>query len=392
MAFSSDAEIEHLLNESDDEMQEEEDLTEVNPNEEKLPFDAWRKHFKNSKKNIFKYTDETKTVRRVRLTQGWCMYINENDYSKIESNAWYAHPNEDGLVYVRCGSKTIQLHRLLCGLTEFDGVALVDHINGNTLDNRIENLHITDIDGNSNNFKLFKTNTTGYNGVRQDIKRQYFFAEWREHKRVIRRFFRYGEDVGISEEEAKQSAIQCRKDADEQNGCRNGQRLITVPDEMKDDEAVFIKSCKVKYIIDKVCQSMFCVTYTGTEGFNKRKEFSYLINSKDVALEAATVFAENNPVIEGSYKLTQDRIKSREKRSLTTGIVGIFDYVTRSCFVVEWCSEGKRHKKQFGYKRKTKRKTSQCATLTKAQALEEAKTFNNTIPRKMKKQIIIPSI
>lgn len=68
---------------------------------------------------------------------------------------------------------TVYLHRYLMGLP--DGV--VDHINGDTLDNRRANLRVTDKSGNGlNRPKPGKANTSGVVGVQFDAARQRWVA------------------------------------------------------------------------------------------------------------------------------------------------------------------------------------------------------------------------
>lgn len=59
-------------------------------------------------------------------------------------------------------TKIIYLHRLLVNAKNND---IVDHINGNTLDNTRANLRICSSVDNSRNQKLNKKNKTGYKGV-----------------------------------------------------------------------------------------------------------------------------------------------------------------------------------------------------------------------------------
>lgn len=56
----------------------------------------------------------------------------------------------------------IYLHRLLTNAKEGE---VVDHINGNTLDNRTSNLRITDKSGNAANSKVRVDNSSGFRGV-----------------------------------------------------------------------------------------------------------------------------------------------------------------------------------------------------------------------------------
>ena len=73
---------------------------------------------------------------------------------------WYARTN----VRRADGSKTaIKMHRLILGLT--DPRVHVDHIDGNGLNNRRENLRTCNRSENMSNRRKHKNNTSGYKGV-----------------------------------------------------------------------------------------------------------------------------------------------------------------------------------------------------------------------------------
>jgi len=68
--------------------------------------------------------------------------------------------------YVRCRfmgrGETILLHRLIMNATPNQ---MIDHINGDGMDNRIENLRVCDYSLNNSNARIRKDNTTGCRGV-----------------------------------------------------------------------------------------------------------------------------------------------------------------------------------------------------------------------------------
>lgn len=66
---------------------------------------------------------------------------------------------------------TLRMHRLIMQPTP---AQVVDHVNGNTLDNRRSNLRVTDTMHNLRRQKVRKNNTSGFKGVQK--KRNRFLA------------------------------------------------------------------------------------------------------------------------------------------------------------------------------------------------------------------------
>lgn len=105
---------------------------------------------------------------RLSLTNGHEVILDSEDFDTFGRFKW-SGLCKDGRVYARrsapgLGGKqiTVLLHRAIMGNPP--GV-FVDHINGNTLDNRRENLRVASRGQNRVNSKLNKDNASGYTGV-----------------------------------------------------------------------------------------------------------------------------------------------------------------------------------------------------------------------------------
>lgn len=99
---------------------------------------------------------------------GYKVLIDEEDYEKVMRFSWFVDKTNlnQGLIYFCHGttSEKMRLHRYILGCIKNDKNE-VDHKNGNTLDNRKQNLRVCSHSQNSKNAKRSKNNKTGYKGV-----------------------------------------------------------------------------------------------------------------------------------------------------------------------------------------------------------------------------------
>lgn len=102
------------------------------------------------------------------------VYIDKEDISLVMKYKWgltkghVATSDKD--------NKTIYLHRLIMGCERYDGT-VIDHIDGNPLNNRKENLRICTQQQNVFNHKVAKNNTSGITGVSWDKTRNKWVAQ-----------------------------------------------------------------------------------------------------------------------------------------------------------------------------------------------------------------------
>lgn len=105
-------------------------------------------------------------AKQIPLTKGKVAIVDDEDYERLSKYKWHYSGR-----YARrtiMGFKKISMHQDILGT--YNGVA--DHINGNRLDNRKQNLRVCSHAGNAMNRKVIaKNNTSGYKGVRFEYKK-----------------------------------------------------------------------------------------------------------------------------------------------------------------------------------------------------------------------------
>jgi hypothetical protein len=129
--------------------------------------------------------------------------IDDEDYPKVDGKTIKVNGSSNRYNYGRYAyADNDAIHRLLMGVT--DPEQIVDHRNGNTLDNRKQNLRVTDKVGNGQNRKK----TAGFRG--SDCTSRYKGVSWKKSNKKWQAFIcvdRKNRALGIfsSEEEAAQA-------------------------------------------------------------------------------------------------------------------------------------------------------------------------------------------
>lgn len=102
----------------------------------------------------------------ITLSQGKRALVDSDDHKKLSSRKWWLGPRGRYAVS-QDGRRTIYMHQ---EIMPTEKGMYVDHINGNNLDNRKQNLRICEHRMNRANSSLSKNNTTGYKGVHFDSR------------------------------------------------------------------------------------------------------------------------------------------------------------------------------------------------------------------------------
>jgi len=102
---------------------------------------------------------------KLKLTNGKYTLIDKKFYDKVKNYKW-RQDSLAGHVVITIGKKghrkLLRLHRLIINVKDGE---LVDHINGNVLDNRLKNLRLANKSKNAMNRGKQRNNTSGYKGV-----------------------------------------------------------------------------------------------------------------------------------------------------------------------------------------------------------------------------------
>ena len=102
-------------------------------------------------------------TKSITLTQGKSVLVDDEDFEKLNQHKWYYH---QGYAFRKAGPRIFQvsifMHREI--MQTPDGME-TDHINGDSLDNRRENLRICTHAENLRNRKMNSGNKSGYKGV-----------------------------------------------------------------------------------------------------------------------------------------------------------------------------------------------------------------------------------
>jgi len=101
---------------------------------------------------------------KVTLTQGQFAWVDGEDFDRITKHLWYFHKSGYAITNATVDGKKVKLrmHRVI--LDAPPGL-LVDHIDGNKLNNLKSNLRLCTHQENQQNRSKYSNNTSGYKGV-----------------------------------------------------------------------------------------------------------------------------------------------------------------------------------------------------------------------------------
>jgi len=149
------------------------------------------------------------------------------DTGKLYRRFSYHKPDEDGrdagslgnrgylVVNIKCSGYLV--HRIVYKLHHGVDPDHIDHINGDKLDNRIENLRSVSQTENGKNVKLNKNNKIGYLGVHMVKNNNKWWAQIKVD----------GKGIYLGSFDNKQDAINARKEAEKKYGFHENHGRVT---------------------------------------------------------------------------------------------------------------------------------------------------------------------
>lgn len=159
------------------------------------------------KHNLFSVENEFKIdgdITYLYTRKGEQIIIDTEDYEKVKPYCWWV--NNTGYVgtTLHHHSRNIQLHRLIMDVLDNTDV-IVDHKNGNPLDNRKCNLRLCTRAENSYNKKMQPYNTSGVTGVYWNTEK----SKW------IAQICYKNKHINLGYYENKEDAIKARKQGED---------------------------------------------------------------------------------------------------------------------------------------------------------------------------------
>lgn len=135
-------------------------------------------------------------MREITIDKKYRVLVDDADYELVSGFRWSVLIGKNGYPYAMrwVSSKPVLMHRFL--LSTPKGM-VVDHINGNGLDNRRENIRICSHTENMRNRRINRNNTTGFKGVSVSLgrKKKYQASLERFGKKITFGYFEKLEDA-----------------------------------------------------------------------------------------------------------------------------------------------------------------------------------------------------
>lgn len=108
-------------------------------------------------------------MREIELTQGYVAMVDDEDYDLVSQYKWHIDKNRSNINYAKCSYRangkinTLYMHRLIMG--DIPKKMVIDHVDGDGLDNRRYNLRIVSVRENNSNHAAINNIISSFSGV-----------------------------------------------------------------------------------------------------------------------------------------------------------------------------------------------------------------------------------
>src|SRR5258706_8507914 len=106
-------------------------------------------------------------MKEIQLTKGTIALIDDEDFERVSKHSWSYKDSGSGYAQTTIRYKGVSLHRFIMNAKDGE---IIDHINGNGLDNRKENLRFCTLSQNIANSKG-RLVRSSYKGVSKNGKK-----------------------------------------------------------------------------------------------------------------------------------------------------------------------------------------------------------------------------
>ncbi len=126
-------------------------------------------------------------MKEIKLTNSdLATIVDDEDFERVNRYEWFGHRTGNTTNSIRptrnIGNKIIRMYRVILNAKKGE---IIDHINGDPLDNRKQNLRICTKSQNCMNSKMRSNNTSGFKGVNKGNRRTTWRAEiWLNNKKI----------------------------------------------------------------------------------------------------------------------------------------------------------------------------------------------------------------